>query len=91
MFERGVENSRRVGESEKLLDKWETLYCGVRKSIVLLEDSQAPPASPSDKSSVKVKILEWLEIVAWDGDSGIVIFWITVELEEIIWLSYKTE
>jgi hypothetical protein len=35
-----------------------------RKSIILLEGSQAPPACLSDKGSVKVKTLEWLEAVA---------------------------
>jgi hypothetical protein len=41
-----------------------TLLWGGRKSIILLEGSQASPACPSDKSSMKVKTLEWLEIVA---------------------------
>jgi hypothetical protein len=35
-----------------------------RKNIMLIEGSQASPACPSDKSSVNVKTLGWLEVVA---------------------------
>jgi hypothetical protein len=34
------------------------------KSIILLEGSQASPNHPSDKGSVQVKTLEWLDVVA---------------------------
>jgi hypothetical protein len=37
-----------------------------RKSVLLLEGSQAVPASPSDKSYIRAKTLEWLEAVALD-------------------------
>jgi hypothetical protein len=37
---------------------------GGRKSTILLGSSQASPTRPSDKGSVKVKTLEWLEAVA---------------------------
>jgi hypothetical protein len=37
---------------------------GGRKSIILVEGSQASPACPSDKGSVKVKTLGWLEALA---------------------------
>jgi hypothetical protein len=42
----------------------DTLMWGGRKSIVLLESSQASPSRLSDKGSVKVKTLGWLEAVA---------------------------
>jgi hypothetical protein len=35
-----------------------------KKSILFLEGSQASPARPSDKGSVEVKTLGWLEAVA---------------------------
>jgi hypothetical protein len=35
-----------------------------RKSIVSLEGSQASPVRPSDKGSVEVKTLEWIEAAA---------------------------
>jgi hypothetical protein len=44
-----------------------------RKSIVLLEVSQASPASPSDYGSVEMKTLGWLEKVARDMGRGILI------------------
>jgi hypothetical protein len=37
---------------------------GGRKEHNFLEGSQTSPNHPSDKGSVKVKILEWLEVVA---------------------------
>jgi hypothetical protein len=49
-----------------------------RKSIILLEGSQASPACPFDKSRVKEKKLE--RLVTWDGGREIFIFWINVEL-----------
>jgi hypothetical protein len=33
------------------------------RAVILLEGSQASPARPSDKESMKVKMLEWLEVV----------------------------
>jgi hypothetical protein len=50
------------------------------KIIVLSEGSQAPPTSPSDKGSVKIKTLGQLEAVAWDRGRGILVFWINGEL-----------
>jgi hypothetical protein len=35
---------------------------GGRKSLILLEVSQASPSRPSDASSVEVKVLGWLEV-----------------------------
>jgi hypothetical protein len=35
-----------------------------RTTIVLSEDCQASSARPYDKGKVKVKMLEWLELVA---------------------------
>ena len=35
-----------------------------RRSITLLEDSQASPFRPSDRSVTKMKTLEWRELVA---------------------------
>jgi hypothetical protein len=57
-----------------------TLWGGGRKSIVLLEGSQASLARPSDKGNIKVKTLEWLEAVAWDRAAG---FWFS-ELISIV-------
>jgi hypothetical protein len=39
------------------------LLCG-GENIILLEGSQAPPVNPSDKTSVKVSVLSWLQAVA---------------------------
>jgi hypothetical protein len=39
----------------------------------LLEGSQASPARPSNKSTMEVKALEWLETLAWDKGRGILI------------------
>jgi hypothetical protein len=36
---------------------------GGDESIILLEGSQASPSRPSDKGTVKVKALEWLQAV----------------------------
>jgi hypothetical protein len=44
-----------------------TLLWGGRKSIVLLKGSQASRAHPSDKSRLKVKMLEWLEALLGTG------------------------
>jgi hypothetical protein len=44
------------------------------KNAHLLEGSQASPVRPSDRSSVKVKTLGWLEIVARDRGRGIFFF-----------------
>jgi hypothetical protein len=38
-----------------------------KKSIILLEGSQASPARPSDKESVKLEMLGWLGLVAQVG------------------------
>jgi hypothetical protein len=38
----------------------DALLWGRRKSIVLLESSEASPACPSDRGSVEVKSLGWL-------------------------------
>jgi hypothetical protein len=51
-----------------------------RNSIILLEDPQASPTLPSDRRSVKMKMLEWLEVAAWEGGRGILIYWINFEL-----------
>ena len=37
---------------------------GGRKSITLLEGSQVSPARPSDKKSIKIKMLELCKLVA---------------------------
>jgi hypothetical protein len=37
---------------------------GCETCIILLEGSQASPTHPSDKGSMEVKTLEWLEVVA---------------------------
>jgi hypothetical protein len=42
----------------------DALQRGGRKSLVLLESSQASPARLVDKSNVKVKTFEWLEAMA---------------------------
>jgi hypothetical protein len=42
-----------------------------KKEPLLLEGSQALPASPSDTASMKVKTREWLEAVTWDRGPGI--------------------
>jgi hypothetical protein len=57
-------NSRRAAESKKSWKKRGILYFVGRKGIVLLESSQASPARPSDKGSVEVKALGWLEVTA---------------------------
>jgi hypothetical protein len=46
---------------------------GREKEHRLLEGSQASPACPFDGSRVKVKTIGWLEAVAWDRGSGILI------------------
>jgi hypothetical protein len=48
-----------------------------------VEASQAYHACPSDKVSVEVKILRWLEGMVWDKDRGIVCFWIYVVLYKL--------
>jgi hypothetical protein len=54
---------------------------GGRKSIILLEGSQASPARPSDKGSVKVKTLGRLEV-----ETGAAGFWISELVSNcIIW------
>jgi hypothetical protein len=65
-LERGREkNSRRVGESEKVLGRSERHFIvGRGKEHWLWEGSHASLASPSDKSRVKVKAFGWLEAVA---------------------------
>jgi hypothetical protein len=45
---RGRKYCRRVCESEKSWEEWDTLLQGARKSIVLLEGSQASSSRPSD-------------------------------------------
>jgi hypothetical protein len=39
--------------------------------VILLEGSQASNSRPSDKGSVKIKTLRWLEALAWDRGRGI--------------------
>jgi hypothetical protein len=56
-----------------------------RKSIILLDGSQALPVRPSDKGSVNVKVLGWLEAVAWDR--GNLIFCINFELYNLVFLA----
>jgi hypothetical protein len=41
--------------------KRKTLYSGAGNSVTLLQGSQASPVRPSDRSSTKLKTLEWLE------------------------------
>jgi hypothetical protein len=53
------------------------------KCIVLSEGSFASPSRPSDRSSVNVKALQWLEAVVWDRGRGTLIVWINIET--IIW------
>jgi hypothetical protein len=53
---------------------------GKRKSIILL-GFQASPHRPSDKGSVDVKTLGWLEAVAWDRARGIRIFGINIHVK----------
>jgi hypothetical protein len=52
----------------------DSLLRGGRKGIILLEGSQASPVRPTDKSSVKVKMLSRLEAVASDTGRGIFVF-----------------
>jgi hypothetical protein len=54
----------------------DTLLWGGRKSIVLLEGFQASPSRRSDKNSVKVKTLGWLQAMALRRGRGILIFWV---------------
>lgn len=65
------------------------LLQGGRKSITLLECFQVSPAPPSDKSGMKVKVLE---VVVWATGRGVIIFWISVELRNLkktIWWSLQ--
>jgi hypothetical protein len=65
-------------------EMWDTLLGGRgRKDIVLLEGSQVLLTRPSDKTNMKVKTLEWLEIVGADRGRGILIFWINAELHNL--------
>jgi hypothetical protein len=48
----------------KVMGEVKDIYSGDRKSTIWLEVSQASPVRPSDKGSVEVKTLEWLEAVA---------------------------
>jgi hypothetical protein len=50
------------------------LLWGGTKGIILLEGSQASPVRPSDKGSMKVEKLEWLQPVVRDKCRGIMIF-----------------
>jgi hypothetical protein len=52
----------------------EVTYSGGRKNINLLEGSQASLVLPTDKGSMKMKTLEWLEVVALDRGPRILIF-----------------
>lgn len=45
-----------------------------------LECSQDSSVHPFDKSTMEMKRLEWLEVVVYDRDREIFIFWIDVEL-----------
>jgi hypothetical protein len=48
----------KVRVKRKIMQKREAFYCGGGGgNIILSEDSQATPACPSDKDSVKVKVL----------------------------------
>jgi hypothetical protein len=51
----------RSGSKEKIMGKSERqrFVYGRRKSLLFLEGSQAIPACPSDKDSVRVKRLRW--------------------------------
>jgi hypothetical protein len=42
----------------------DTLLSGRRECIILSEGSQVSPVRPSDKRSIEVKTLRWLEAVA---------------------------
>jgi hypothetical protein len=54
-----------------------------RLGITVLEGSQASPARPSDKDSMKMCTLECLEVVAWDGAAE---FWFSeLIVNYIIW------
>jgi hypothetical protein len=81
------ERDIKVGSIAEESVKWkimgkvrDALLCSGRKSIVLLQGPQASPISPFNTIRVKVKTLDWLEIVAWDRDCRILIFCINVEL-----------
>jgi hypothetical protein len=47
-----------------VVDKERHSDVGREESIILLEDTEASPARPSDKISVKEKTLQWLETVS---------------------------
>jgi hypothetical protein len=51
-----------------------TLHFVGKRNITLLQGSQASPSSPSDKGSMEVKMLGWLEAVASDRGSGILVY-----------------
>jgi hypothetical protein len=62
---------------------WTSNITWRRESIILLEDSQAPPARRSNKSTMKAKKLERLDAVAWDRGRGGLISWINAELHNL--------
>jgi hypothetical protein len=51
--------------------KREALYIWGGKKSILLEGTQAMPASPSDKDRMGVKTLGWWVVKAWDRDGRI--------------------
>jgi hypothetical protein len=54
-----------IGEDKDVLFRW-----GRRereKKRIFLEVPQVPPSRPTDKGSMKLKKLELLDVVAWDG------------------------
>jgi hypothetical protein len=46
--------------------KWESIWGGQEEDLSL-EICQASLVRPPDKDSMKLKTLEWLEVVTWDG------------------------
>jgi hypothetical protein len=46
----------------------------VKKAIFFLEVSQASPIHSFDNINMEVKMLKWLDVVAWDRDDGIYIY-----------------
>jgi hypothetical protein len=78
-------NRRRNGKT-----RLNSYFEGGRKSIILLEGSQVSPAHPSDKNSMKIKMLELCKLVAWNKKRGIVVCFESLQLSKLYTVRSKS-
>jgi hypothetical protein len=71
------ETERKRGKKEctkiKVMPEVRNVLFEGRKTIALLEGSQAWPVRPPDEGSLEARRLEWLETVASDRGNGILV------------------